>query len=147
MNSGSLEDFIKENKKTVKIILYKSKFLNMLDHDDISDIMYTGLWKVWKSFDASKAKLSTYINVVISNYIIDIIKKKKRYRDRHISLENAYGAVYIDKSNPSDDFTDEEWTLAEPIYLGKKFSEMGISRQKYKKICQKLGEKVKIRLR
>lgn len=129
------------------MILYKSRYFTILDHDDISDITYTGLWKVWKNFDPSKAKLSTFINIVISNYIIDVIKKKKRYRDRHIPLENAYGAVYLDPPNPSDNFTEDEWKVAEPIYLGKKSLEMGISRQKYKQICQKLGDRVKIRLR
>lgn len=146
-----LEAFIKEHSALVKAIVYKSPFNKMLDHQDVSDLTYTGLWKAWKKYDEKKSSVKTFIIKVISNYILDIVKSKHRYRKRHVSLECANTLSYDDKENITELFTEKEWTLVKPLFEGETVQGaaeyVGMSKETYRKTYQKLSNKLKLRLR
>ncbi len=146
-----LEAFIKEHTNLVKAIVYKSPFSRMLDHQDVSELTYIGLWKAWKKYDENKSSVKTFIIKVISNFILDIVKSKHRYRKRHVPLEMASTLSYEDSENIAELFTDREWTLVKPLYEGDTVQgaaeSVGMTKETYRKTYQKLSTKLKTRLR
>ncbi len=146
-----LEEFIKEHTNLVKAIVYKSPFSKMLDHQDISDLTYTGLWKAWKKYDSSKSSVRTYIIKVITNYILDIVKYKHRYRKKHVPLDHANTLSYNDRENITELFTEKEWSLVKPLFEGETIQDsadsLGMTKDTYRKTYQKMSNKLKSRLR
>lgn len=141
-----LEDFIKEHEPLVKLIIRKSKYSSILDSFDHNELIYMGLWKVYKNYDPSKSSIKTFINLVIRQQIIDIYRSKLSYSLKNIPLttEHCYTQTDI-----KDNFTDEEWELVEPRVnnntIIESATQSGMSKFKYKKQLIRLEQRVKNR--
>lgn len=110
MQSQPLEQFIKDNRNTALIVIRKSKVYNTLDHDDIEEAVFCGLWKVWQKFDPAKSSLGRYIYIVVNSYVISIARKKIRVRMKEKQHECDYA---YEQSDIADYFTEEQWEKVE----------------------------------
>lgn len=147
----TLEDFIKRHTQLVKTIIYKSNFYRLLDHDDVSELIYTGLWKAYRFYNPQKSSVNTFITKIINNYMITLAKKKSRYNKRHVPLDMQFDLISSPPSEVSDHFTEDEWAVIQPLYEGHSLSESskirGLSRSKYRKVVRKISQRVAIRNR
>jgi RNA polymerase sigma factor (sigma-70 family) len=141
-----LEDFILEYKGLVHLVV-NSLHSSYLDSDDLSELQYDGLWKVWKTYDQSKVgacSINTYITTVIRNKARDIIRKKTKWYSRERELTN--NLFYIHDESEYN-YTEEEWKFIKPSLEGKTLKqihdELGISHKKYKYIRKLILEKRK----
>lgn len=110
MQDKPLEQFIKDNRDTALIVIRKSNVYNTLDHDDIEEAVFCGLWKVWNKFDANKSSLGRYIYIVVNSYVISIARKKIRIRLHEKQYEDDYSYT---QSDICDYFTNEQWEKVE----------------------------------
>ncbi len=106
----TIEEFIEAHKVLAIRIINDSKSKYLLDEHEISEIVHIGLWKSWRTFDASKSKVNTYITTVIRNMIYDFARKN-RERIKRVRL---YDSALINKTYWDDEpcftyFTDDEW--------------------------------------
>ena len=123
MNVSTLEEFIKEYKGFVAMVV-NSMHSRLLDDDDLSEIQYHGLWKVWKSYDSKRfgaSSLKTYITTVVRNYCNDLIRKKKRWGK--VNLCSSIEKTADEMQDLQHSFSEEEWKIVQPYYEGKSITE------------------------
>jgi len=145
-----LEEFIQKYRRLVRFIVYKSKFKPKLDENDINELVYMGLWKAYRNYDPAKSSIPTFISLVITHYILDIVRSKRIYQSRNLSLEN-YSGHYYDEVDPSENFTEEEWKLVEPLVKNHTIQDsaasLGMTSQKYRRTTISLHNKLRRRIR
>ncbi len=109
----TLEQFISENRNTALIVIRKSPWHNQLDHMEIEEIIHMSLWAVFQKFSPEKSSLGRFINIVVSRYLLRLIRTKMRWKSREVEL----GEIgYQPEPNPQEWFTETEWATVEPIY-------------------------------
>lgn len=110
MQTQTLDQFIKQNRNTALTVIRKSNIYNVLDHDDIEEAVFCGLWKVWEKFDGSKSSLPRYIFIVVNSYIISIARRKIRIKTKEKQFDEDYS---YEETNVREYFTDKQWEIVE----------------------------------
>ena len=115
-----LEQFIKIHKNTALIVMRKSGWYNKLDQDDIDEITMCGLWDVFQKHDPEKSSVGYFINMVISSYVLRIIRKKMK----NYSIERPLGDYHYQPQEQAEEyFTETEWESIRPLMDGHNIQE------------------------
>lgn len=104
---------VEENKYLAYHVASRFYTGNPFDDDDIRQIALIGLWKAAKTWDETKSAFSTYATKVITNDLLQDIRK--RNRTKRIGTVMSYDAIvetcegdvtYLDMiASPSDDIS------------------------------------------
>jgi hypothetical protein len=143
-----VSQFIEENKHQALAVIRRNRFYSVLDQDDQDELVYNGLWKVYKSFDSSKASLFRFINVVLDKYILRLVTKKLKIKEKEFSIE---GLDFAEKPETvlTDFVTESEWEALSPLindgYV-KSAKNRGLSIRKYKTLIKSIQNNVQSRL-
>jgi hypothetical protein len=134
-----LRNFIGEHRNTALIVIRKSGWAKKLDEHDIEEIIHICLWKCFTKFNPERASIGRFINIVVSSYLLRLVKKKMKIREKEVPL---WDIPYNQPADPSEYFSDKEWSSVETLINGygdKSESDKRKIRKKRERAVQRAG--------
>lgn len=142
-----LASFIKENSHSARSVINKSRFRKMLDDSDIEETIHMSLWRVYDKFDPNRASLFRFIVITVNSYILRLVQKKKKIKEKEISIGEMDFAE--NSENITEYFTESEWSAISPLLdctYRESAKKRNLTIRKYKTLLRAIGNNVKSRL-
>lgn len=94
-------NLVEQNQNLAYYIAKRFYTGNQFDDDDIRQVALIGLWKATETWEKEKSAFSTYASKVITNELLQEVRKRKRKKNDTISydayVESCEGEVsYLD---------------------------------------------------
>ncbi|MDM5190826.1 sigma-70 family RNA polymerase sigma factor [Bacillus sp. DX4.1] len=123
---------------TETVVLYEKMIKNQMkklciyrEYEEYYQCGLIALWRAYEKYEAEKGSFSAYALVTVRGYLLERLKKERRFQDRHTCVEQEILQNVCGEEESSDiqeymSLLDEKekHVIRERFYVGKKMHEI-----------------------